>query len=554
MTVSKLTELQDPKQEMALETEIDQVMEWNPFPKEIWIHNILSLLPVRDLLTLSETSKMFKTLSLDPLLWRTLTLDYQTIKKKFKCCRMLVERCSKLTNLKITHDTFPLNACYRVHYGSEPGRSLSSIMSLVVIAKETLSILEIDSRIDSWSESSLINLLELRNLQILKMSIRKMNASLLNEMRALTKLKELPQPQSIYRNIRVIDRGSEDMVNELMRTLSAEEKQILEMGNVNRESKTMSTTSRKRKSSQSFHDQEIAQNVTKKMKRHKKLNHDLLEVEDNHSPCNSIPNEIWMNNILNLLSVEDLVSVSKTNKKFRILSLDPSLWKTLTLDYRTIMRKPKCYKDLLQRCSKLRHLKITSTHGTVAYPLKIMGFLNQVKETLTSLTIESSVESHNIMDLSSSWSKADMKKLENIKILKKDVLEKCLSVLHNILSLGQSHNLRNDILNNFHLRGRLEKNCKMVPLCLWHYIDRYMDLVLLKTNPGTRASDKETPIISDMNIQMLAKNFPALEHVSLPKYAGSSGGFRSLKVLANSWAVQYIKDQELNCTYVEKCS
>ena len=94
----------------------------------------------------------------------------------------------------------------------------------------------------------------------------------------------------------------------------------------------------------------------------------------------------------------------------------------------------------------------------------------------------------------------------------------------------------------------------MVPLCLWHYIDRYMDLVLLKTNPGTRASDKETPIISDMNIQMLAKNFPALEHVSLPKYAGSSGGFRSLKVLANSWAVQYIKDQELNCTYVEKCS
>ena len=554
MTVSKLTEFQDIKQEMALQTEIDQVMEWNPFPKEIWIHNILTLLPVRDLLTLSGTSKMFKTLSLDPLLWRTLTLDYQTIKKKFKCCRMLVERCSKLTNLKITHDTFPLNASYRVHYGSEPGRSLSSIMSLVVIAKETLSILEIDSRIDSWSESSLINLLELRNLQILKMSIRKMNASLLNEMRALTKLKELPQPQSIYRNIRVIDRGSEDMVNELMRTLSAEEKQILEMGNVDRESKTMSTTSRKRKSSQSFHDQEIAQNVTKKMRRHKKLNHDLLEVEDNHSPCNSIPNEIWMNNILNLLSVEDLVSVSKTNKKFRILSLDPSLWKTLTLDYRTIMRKPKCYKDLLQRCSKLRHLKITSTHGTVAYPLKIMGFLNQVKETLTSLTIESSVESHNIMELSSSWSKADMKKLENIKILKKDVLEKCLSVLHNILSLGQSHNLRNDILNNFHLRGRLEKNCKMVPLCLWHYIDRYMDLVLLKTNPGTRASDKETPIISDMNIQMLAKNFPALEHVSLPKYAGSSGGFRSLKVLANSWAVQYIKDQELNCTYVEKCS
>ena len=153
------------------------------------------------------------------------------------------------------------------------------------------------------------------------------------------------------------------------------------------------------------------------MRRHKKLNHDLLEVEDNHSPFNSIPNEIWLNNILNLLSVEDLLSVSKTNKKFRILSLDPSLWKTLTLDYRTIMRKPKCYKDLFQRCSKLRHLKITSTHGTVAYPLKIMGFLNQVKETLTSLTIESSVESHNIMDLSSSWSKADMRKLENIKIL-----------------------------------------------------------------------------------------------------------------------------------------
>ena len=559
MTVSKLKELQGLSKEMTSETKTDQALEWNPLPNEIWIHNILTLLPVRDLLTLSETSKMFKTLSLDPLLWRTLTLDYQTIKKKFKCSRMLVERCSKLTNLKITHDTFPLNASYRVHYGSEAGpgrgRSLSSIMSLVVIAKETLSILEIDSMIDSWSESSLTNLLELRNLQILKMSIRKMNASLLNEMRALTKLKELPQPQSIYRNIRVIDRGSEDMVNELMRTLSAEEKQILEMGNVHRESKTMSTTSRKRKSSQSFHDQEIAQNVTKKMKRQKKLNHDPLEVEDNHSPCNSIPNEIWMNNILNLLSVEDLVSVSKTNKKFRTLSLDPSLWKTLTLDYRTIMRKPKCYKDLLQRCSKLRHLKITSTHGTVASPLKIMGFLNQVKETLTSLTIESSVESHNIMELSSSWSKADMRKLENIKILKKDVLEKCLSVLHNIVSLGQSNNLRNDILNNFHLRRRLEElKCKNVPLCLWHYIDTYMDLTLLKTNPGTRPTDKETPIISDMNIQMLAKNFPSLEHVSLPKYAGSSGGFRSLKVLANSWAVQYIKDQELNCTYVEKCS
>ena len=62
---------------------------------------ILSYLPQKDLVKVSLVSRKFRDLSRDDSLWTELTLDYEDIKRKAEGFRKLVERCKKLTSLKI---------------------------------------------------------------------------------------------------------------------------------------------------------------------------------------------------------------------------------------------------------------------------------------------------------------------------------------------------------------------------------------------------------------------------------------------------------------------
>ena len=137
--------------------------------------------------------------------------------------------------------------------------------------------------------------------------------------------------------------------------------------------------------------------------------------------------------ILRLLPQEDLVTISRINRKFRTLSQDKSLWTELTLDYQNIKENNQSCRDLLARCGKLSHLKITNKlfdnppPSPVWYkddsdndddeqtnanddedyddtaPLEIMSLVIEAEATLTSLHIET--------DRVSKWSPNALAKL-----------------------------------------------------------------------------------------------------------------------------------------------
>ena len=64
--------------------------------------------------------------------------------------------------------------------------------------------------------------------------------------------------------------------------------------------------------------------------------------------------------ILRLLPQKDRVTVSKINRRFHDLSQDDSLWTELTFDYENIKENIQSCRDLVVRCGKLSHIKITN--------------------------------------------------------------------------------------------------------------------------------------------------------------------------------------------------
>ena len=117
------------------------------------ILSIFRLLPQKDLLTLSLMSKKFRDLSRDDSLWTELTLDHADIKQTADSCRKLVERCKKLSSLKITNNA------------NDP-RSLN-LMSVVIRAKDSLRSLEVDGSLDKWTDAAMAKLGMMKSLKLI---------------------------------------------------------------------------------------------------------------------------------------------------------------------------------------------------------------------------------------------------------------------------------------------------------------------------------------------------------------------------------------------------
>ena len=101
---------------------------------------ILSYLPKKDLVKVSLVSRKFRDLSRDDSLWTELILDYEDIKQKAESCRKLVERCKKLSSLKILNESNNWNTL--------------NIMTIVIRVKESLKRLEVDFFMKAWSPES----------------------------------------------------------------------------------------------------------------------------------------------------------------------------------------------------------------------------------------------------------------------------------------------------------------------------------------------------------------------------------------------------------------
>ena len=158
-------------------------------------------LPLKDLVTVSLVDKRFLRLSRDASLWTELTLDY----KDFQCQRdsllQLVERCNKLSNLKITNDS---NI-----------RSSLEMMSVVVKAKETLESLEIDSWIRNWTSGALKLLGDMRELKSLTLDVEIKWYSVFPYFR-LEEIGKLSQLEELNINVEF---GAEGVEEEIMKNI-----------------------------------------------------------------------------------------------------------------------------------------------------------------------------------------------------------------------------------------------------------------------------------------------------------------------------------------------
>ena len=131
------------------------INHWPRLSDEIALF-ILSHLPQKDLVSVSLISRKFRDLSRDDSLWTELTLDYKDIKRNAASCRKLVERCKKLVTLKILNES--------------KNRNTLNIMTVVIRAKESLKILQVDCSMRDWTPAAMGKLGRLKNLTSLTTS------------------------------------------------------------------------------------------------------------------------------------------------------------------------------------------------------------------------------------------------------------------------------------------------------------------------------------------------------------------------------------------------
>lgn len=273
----------------------------------------------------------------------------------------------------------------------------------------------------------------------------------------------------------------------------------------------------------------------------------------------SLSNEMVFS-ILRLLPQKDLVTISRINKKFRDLSRDEGLWRELTLDYQNIKENNQSCRDLLARCGKLSHLKITNKlfdnppPSPIVYrddsdnddeqeqtnenandedfddtaPLNIMSVVIEAEATLTSLHIET--------DWVSKWSPNALSQLGQMKQLQE--LQWGFDVKYSGLThLAGLQNLT-EIKIWFHKYEQVAmKTMKTFfsqfnKLQVVHVNDVSSDEMitnLASNNPSLRelslydykagSNEDESRILSDQSLLFLAENCPNLESISIPIYA-----------------------------------
>ena len=121
---------------------------------------VFSQLPKQDLVTVSLVNKRFRDLSRDDSLWTELTLDYEAFQylQSANSCRQLVERCKRLSQLSISNDS---NIT-----------STLDIMTVVVVARDSLKNLYIDSSISNWTRDSLALIGCMSELRCLSLALK----------------------------------------------------------------------------------------------------------------------------------------------------------------------------------------------------------------------------------------------------------------------------------------------------------------------------------------------------------------------------------------------
>ena len=103
----------------------------------------------------------------------------------------------------------------------------------------------------------------------------------------------------------------------------------------------------------------------------------------------NLPDEVLLM-IFSFLPKSDLVSLSQTCHGLKHVTRDPSLWTELSLKYEAIKKSTWACRELVSRCTMLKHLTITPARHEPddTDSAKVMSVVEKRKDTLTYLKVE----------------------------------------------------------------------------------------------------------------------------------------------------------------------
>ena len=243
----------------------------------------------------------------------------------------------------------------------------------------------------------------------------------------------------------------------------------------------------------------------------------------------NLPDEVLLI-IFSFLLKSDLVSLSQTCQGLKHVTRDPSLWTELILKYEAIRKSTWACRELVSRCTMLKHLTITPARHEPddTDSAKVMSVVEKRKDTLTYLKVENGkgfynsamtwiIDMNNLRHLEMSGLRLEPSGLTNLTELQGFLILPCRCKLGHInlnLRRLERRGLRLDSsgltnlteLKEFH---NLPCRCKIsLPItAIEHFASSMKKLRILKI-----------PDLNLTQVSALVKNNPHLEQVGNWKF------------------------------------
>ena len=209
----------------------------------------------------------------------------------------------------------------------------------------------------------------------------------------------------------------------------------------------------------------------------------------------NLPDEVLLM-IFSFLPKSDLVSLSQTCQGLKHVTRDPSLWTELILKYEAIRKSTWACRELVSRCTMLKHLTITSASPAPddTDSAKVMSVVVKRKDTLIYLKIENGkglfynsamtwiIEMTNLRHLEMSGLRLESSGLTNLTELQEFLIQPCLL--------------------NFPTHHRMIEKINLPITAIEHFASSMKKLRILKI-----------PYLEITQVYALVKNNPHLEQV-----------------------------------------
>jgi len=213
----------------------------------------------------------------------------------------------------------------------------------------------------------------------------------------------------------------------------------------------------------------------------------------------NIPNEIWLR-IMSYLSMQDIIGMGATSQRYHQLSKDPSLWKSLVFNWKTIQGNLRGFHGIINRATKLEKLSITNNTEVDVDHKTIVSVIKRAKTTLKVLILDRDINSEENQDMEMDLGNHTIEKFRHLKKL--EVLHFSAENLQSdgVIALGRLRNLT---------QLKMTGGCNEVMEEDLNYLfEELNNLVMVDLSECDQ-------VMTDEVVEILARNNPNLERLVL---------------------------------------